>query len=32
MVNKFFITKRLNGTEESLQSFQWNARVLFLVR
>ena len=32
MVNKFVITKRLNGTEESVQSFQWNTRVLFFVK
>ena len=32
MVNKFVITKRLNGTEESVQSFQWNTRVLFFLK
>ena len=32
MVNKFVITKRLNGTEESVQSFQWNTHVLFFVK
>lgn len=31
MVNKFVMTKRLNGTEESVQYFQWNTRVLFFV-
>lgn len=30
MVNKFVITKRLNGTEDSLQSFLWNTRVYLL--
>ena len=30
MVDKFVITKHLNGTEESVQSLQWNTRVLFL--
>lgn len=32
MVHQFVITKRLNGTKESLQSFQGNTRVLFFVR
>ena len=32
MVNKFVITKRLNGNEESVQSFQWNTRVLSFVK
>ena len=32
MVNKFAMTKRLNGIEESVQYFQWNTRVLFFVR
>lgn len=32
MVNKFVITKRLNGTEGSVQYFQWNTREVFFVR
>lgn len=32
MVHQFVITKRLNGTKESLQSFQGNTRVLFFLR
>ena len=32
MVNKFVISKRLNGTEKSVQYFQWNSRVLFFIR
>lgn len=32
MAHQFVITKRLNGTKESLQSFRWNTRVLFFVK
>ena len=32
MVNQSVITKRLNGTEESVQYFQWNFLVFFFVR
>ena len=32
MINQFVITKRLSGTEENVQYFQWNTSVFFFVR